>query len=89
MRPCIISYRVNGSNGPWNFMYERPPADADKVFTLTWFIEETDFHYVTCPDYTRTPTGVIPVRKVVFSKDQCTIHFLGNEIILEGKDDAR
>jgi len=80
MKPCIVSYKIQG-NGPWNYFFEKPPTGAEKVYTLAYFVRETDMHYIVTQDLVSVPGKIIPVREMFFTKEQCEIRFFDDKLL--------
>lgn len=74
-----IEYRVRG-NGPWNYMFERPPEGVTHVRSIGVYVGETDRDFLTSHDFSKFEDGRLePVHCQHWPKDgQCVISFLAS-----------
>jgi hypothetical protein len=70
---CLIEYRVQG-NGPWNYVYERPPNDVVHVRHIGVYFGETERDYLTAHSFGLFNDGRLkPAHLQHFTKDGCRL----------------
>ena len=65
-----IEYRFGG-NGPWNYMFEKPPEGVKYVRSIGVYVGETDRHILTAQDFSKFADGRLePTHCQHWSKDR-------------------